>query len=49
MKDTFGVGDTFRFGSAHSSGVNMLYCDGSVSYVTFSVDPTVFKRAGNRF
>jgi prepilin-type N-terminal cleavage/methylation domain-containing protein/prepilin-type processing-associated H-X9-DG protein len=49
LRDTKGLADTFRFGSAHSSGVNMLYCDGSVQHVSFSVDPTVFKRAGNRF
>jgi prepilin-type N-terminal cleavage/methylation domain-containing protein/prepilin-type processing-associated H-X9-DG protein len=48
MRDTPGIGDTFRFGSAHSSGVNMLYCDGSVQHVSFGVDPAVFKRAGNR-
>jgi len=49
MKDTPGIGDAFRFGSAHSSGVNMLYCDGSVQHLSFSVDPAVFRRAGNRF
>jgi prepilin-type N-terminal cleavage/methylation domain-containing protein/prepilin-type processing-associated H-X9-DG protein len=48
MKDTPGVGSTFAFGSAHTAGVNMLYCDGSVQHIAFSIDPAVFKRAGNR-
>jgi prepilin-type N-terminal cleavage/methylation domain-containing protein/prepilin-type processing-associated H-X9-DG protein len=37
------------FGSAHPSGCNMLYCDGRVELVAYSVDPEVHKRAGNRF
>jgi prepilin-type N-terminal cleavage/methylation domain-containing protein/prepilin-type processing-associated H-X9-DG protein len=39
---------TFRFGSAHVSGFNVMMCDGSVSHVTFSVDPLVFRNAGHR-
>ena len=48
MKDRPGVTSTFAFGSAHTAGLNMLYCDGSVSYIAFSIDPAVFLRAGNR-
>jgi len=48
MEDTPGFADAFRFGSAHPGGLNMLYCDGSVSFLSFSVDPAVFKRAGTR-
>jgi prepilin-type N-terminal cleavage/methylation domain-containing protein/prepilin-type processing-associated H-X9-DG protein len=47
MKDRPGVTSTFAFGSAHTAGLNMLYCDGSVSYIAFSIDPAVFLRAGN--
>lgn len=39
----------FFFGSAHASGCNMLYCDGRVQLVEYSVDPAAHKRAGNRF
>ena len=40
---------TFRFGSMHPSGFNMMMCDGSVQHVSYSIDPLVFRSAGNRF
>jgi prepilin-type processing-associated H-X9-DG protein len=39
----------FFFGSAHASGCNMLYCDGRVELVAYTVDPAVHKQAGSRF
>ena len=48
QRDTVGYGNTFIFGSAHTAGLNMLHCDGSVQFIVFGVDPAVFKRAGNR-
>jgi prepilin-type processing-associated H-X9-DG protein len=48
MQDLRGYQNTLIFGSAHSAGVNMVYCDGSVSLINYSIDPNVFKRAGNR-
>lgn len=36
------------FGSAHSSGVQLALCDGSVQMIGFGVDATVFKYLGNR-
>jgi prepilin-type N-terminal cleavage/methylation domain-containing protein/prepilin-type processing-associated H-X9-DG protein len=48
LHDTRGLTDTYRFGSAHATGVNMLYCDGSVQHINYDIDPVVFKRAGNR-
>jgi prepilin-type processing-associated H-X9-DG protein len=36
------------FGSPHWSGMNMAMCDGSVQSISFSVDPEVFRRLGNR-
>jgi prepilin-type N-terminal cleavage/methylation domain-containing protein/prepilin-type processing-associated H-X9-DG protein len=38
----------YRFGSAHSAGFNMSYCDGSVHLVGFDVDPEIHLRAGHR-
>ncbi len=46
--DKSGVADTLSFGSAHPGGVNMLYCDGSVHHVAYSVDAAVFTHYGNR-
>jgi prepilin-type N-terminal cleavage/methylation domain-containing protein/prepilin-type processing-associated H-X9-DG protein len=40
--------DTFRFGSAHANGVNILLCDGSVQTISYSVDPAVWLAMGNR-
>jgi len=48
MQDRRGLGSTLAFGSVHTGGLNMAYCDGSVSFVSYSIDPAVFKRAGNR-
>jgi prepilin-type N-terminal cleavage/methylation domain-containing protein/prepilin-type processing-associated H-X9-DG protein len=47
LQDRPGLQDTVRFGSAHSGGLNMLYCDASVHFVNFGVDPAVHRRAGN--
>lgn len=47
-RDKAGYPSSLLFGSAHTSGVNMLYCDGSVRLVTFDVDPDVFLEQGNR-
>jgi prepilin-type processing-associated H-X9-DG protein len=41
--------ETYRFGSIHPAGVNMMYCDGSVHHITYTIDPLVFRSGGNRF
>ena len=48
LQDKRGLQDTRRFGSAHVGGCNMLYCDGRVEVVAYSVDPAVHLRAGDR-
>jgi prepilin-type N-terminal cleavage/methylation domain-containing protein len=48
LQDTPGLQDGERFGSAHPAGLNMLLCDGSVQFITYSVDPTLWTPAGNR-
>jgi prepilin-type N-terminal cleavage/methylation domain-containing protein/prepilin-type processing-associated H-X9-DG protein len=37
-----------RWGSAHPSGLNMAYCDGSVRLVSYTVDITVHRAEGSR-
>jgi prepilin-type N-terminal cleavage/methylation domain-containing protein/prepilin-type processing-associated H-X9-DG protein len=40
--------DGLRFGSAHASGLNMLYCDGSVRLVGYDVERAVYFEGGRR-
>jgi prepilin-type N-terminal cleavage/methylation domain-containing protein/prepilin-type processing-associated H-X9-DG protein len=37
-----------RFGSSHTGGVNMLFCDGSVKLISYTVTQTTFAALGNR-
>src|SRR5262245_23982204 len=38
----------YRFGSAHPSGINGLFGDGSVRFIRYSVDRTLFNNIGAR-
>ena len=39
---------TFRFGSAHATGLNIVLADGSVRFLTYSVALTVWQPIGDR-
>jgi prepilin-type N-terminal cleavage/methylation domain-containing protein/prepilin-type processing-associated H-X9-DG protein len=39
----------YSFGSAHSSGINAMFADGSVTSINFDIDREVFNRLGHRF
>ncbi len=41
--------DTERFGSAHPAGINVLYCDGSVRFVGYDINRTVWQQSGQRW
>ena len=44
--DQNGVNDTLAYGSSHPGGLNVLYADGTVRWVEFAVEPTIWKLAG---
>ena len=46
--DRIGVSAHVMFGSAHPGGVNMLFCDGSVSTVSYDIDENVHLWQGIR-
>jgi prepilin-type processing-associated H-X9-DG protein len=47
-QDTPGWAARGLFGSAHSTGFNISFCDGSVQFVPYTVNVTVFRYLGNR-
>jgi prepilin-type N-terminal cleavage/methylation domain-containing protein/prepilin-type processing-associated H-X9-DG protein len=48
MPDTPGLQFTYAFGSPHSGGWNAVFCDGSVHFITYSLDPFIHRYLGNR-
>ncbi len=46
--DQRGLTDTMSFGSAHYAGVNMAFCDGSVHFLNYDIDPYLHRISGMR-
>jgi prepilin-type N-terminal cleavage/methylation domain-containing protein/prepilin-type processing-associated H-X9-DG protein len=48
LRDRKGLTNDYAFGSSHTGGVNMAYCDGSVRAVNFAIDKNLHIRLCNR-
>jgi len=48
-RDQSGNTDTFSFGSNHLLGCYMAYCDGSVRFIPYNVNPAIHQAAGSRY
>jgi prepilin-type N-terminal cleavage/methylation domain-containing protein/prepilin-type processing-associated H-X9-DG protein len=47
-QDTRGVDNFYAFGSAHPSGFNAVFCDGSVRSLAYEIDVAAFRNTTNR-
>jgi prepilin-type N-terminal cleavage/methylation domain-containing protein/prepilin-type processing-associated H-X9-DG protein len=48
MRDRPGVPNYNSYGSAHATGLNVLFCDGAVESINYNVDPMVWILLGGR-
>jgi prepilin-type processing-associated H-X9-DG protein len=48
LQDRPGYYYYYGFGSAHSNGINMSFCDGSVRSISYTIDANIHRCLGNR-
>ncbi len=46
--DTPGIGGSYAFGAAHLNGFQMVFCDGSVHMMNYTIDPVAHSLLGDR-
>jgi prepilin-type N-terminal cleavage/methylation domain-containing protein len=49
LQDTPGIDYQFNFGSAHSTGFYMTFCDGSTQLINYAIDLETHRRLSNRY
>ena len=47
-RDRLRLNDTYSFGSAHTGGVNFVFCDGSVHTIAFDIDLDIHQALAHR-
>ncbi len=47
-QDVSGNSTWYPFGSAHAIGCYIAFCDGSVQFISYSIDAETHRRLGNR-
>lgn len=47
-QDQPGVGSDYGFGSAHPTGLNMAFCDGSIRSIAYDIETFVWVKMGSR-
>jgi prepilin-type N-terminal cleavage/methylation domain-containing protein/prepilin-type processing-associated H-X9-DG protein len=48
MQDRPALSSDYHFGSAHTAGINMAFCDGSIQTIDYGISPYVFALMGGR-